>query len=149
MIRAAVVWHSQTGDGALVEGDHAAVVEIEFVVNIKEQERLPQRGDHGAGALISSGRHRGPARSWPPSNYAGWHHLLEGEAWPDELSAVVLDTVRRAPRINNAAKVPKTAGFSNVCRPRTHDVVCWRGVFDYQGLGHRTLMGTGLLRVSA
>ena len=36
--------------------------------------------------------------------YAGWHHLLEVEDWPnDELADVVLEAVRRAPRINDDA----------------------------------------------
>lgn len=35
--------------------------------------------------------------------YAGWHHLLEAEDWPDELATVVLDAMRRAPRINDDA----------------------------------------------
>ena len=35
---------------------------------------------------------------------AGWHHLLEVEDWPnDELADVVLEAVRRAPRINDDA----------------------------------------------
>jgi hypothetical protein len=35
--------------------------------------------------------------------YAGWHHLVEVEDWPDKLADVVLDAVRRAPRINDDA----------------------------------------------
>jgi hypothetical protein len=36
----------------------------------------------------------------PPSSmlaivyYAGWHHLVEPQDWPEELPAVVLDAVR-------------------------------------------------------
>jgi len=33
--------------------------------------------------------------------YAGWHHLVEPEDWPETLPAVVLDAVRRAPGIND------------------------------------------------
>ena len=34
-------------------------------------------------------------------SYAGWHHLVEPEDWPETLPAVVLDAVRRAPGIND------------------------------------------------
>jgi hypothetical protein len=51
--------------------------------------------------------------------YAGWHHLLEAKDWPDELSAVVLDTVRRAPRIKDeaATRSPETGGRAATRRP--------------------------------
>lgn len=32
--------------------------------------------------------------------YAGEHHPIEAEAWPEDLATVVLDAVRQAPRIN-------------------------------------------------
>jgi hypothetical protein len=34
-------------------------------------------------------------------SYAGWHHLVAPEDWPETLPAVVLDAVRRAPGIND------------------------------------------------
>ena len=33
--------------------------------------------------------------------YAGCHHLVEPQDWPEELPAVVLDAVRRAPGVND------------------------------------------------
>jgi hypothetical protein len=33
--------------------------------------------------------------------YAGWHHLVAPEDWPEALAAVVLNAVRRAPGIND------------------------------------------------
>jgi hypothetical protein len=34
-------------------------------------------------------------------SYAGWHHLVAPEDWPEALPAVILDAVRRAPGSND------------------------------------------------
>ena len=49
--------------------------------------------------------------------YAGWHHLVEVEDWPDKLADVVLDAVRHAPRINGDAALESLDRTGHPDRP--------------------------------
>jgi hypothetical protein len=49
--------------------------------------------------------------------YAGWHHLLDADDWPDALADVVLAAVRRAPRINDDAALRSLDRDGHADRP--------------------------------